>query len=521
MIQLHNSKLFYCTLLALFIGTLTFYSCINQNPSTEERLVNDVAEGKVLANQYCARCHLFPDPSLIDKTTWEKGVLPAMAKKMGLQEYMGQIYADEKSMLSTSEWVKIATYYNNLAPAKLTFPKADPNIKTDWAIFSLKRPINTDNKKIALTTFVGFNQTDEKIYSADAANNLYRWNQNLKPELCTVLPSPGTDIIFNRTSEGINEGIVTCIGSLPPYDIANGKVALYNLDQKKTSVPHAVFADSLPRPVQTVAADFNKDGLIDYAVCGFGHDTGGLYWIKQLPGAHFKTIPIRLVPGGSQLITGDYNNDGWPDLMCLFAQADEGIWLFLNDHKGGFTTKNILHFPPIYGSSSFQLADFNHDGKPDILYTAGDNSDYSKVLKPYHGVYIFINQGNFHFKKQFFYHINGCTKAIAADFKKNGTLDIAVISFFADFKNDPTEGFEYLEQTKLLQFIPHKIPVNNYGRWLTMSVSDYNQDGFPDIILGNFSMGGGLINQKNFKPDWDMHEPIIVLENIAKKKAKI
>jgi len=516
--QFKSSKLFFCTLLAVFITTIALYSCHNQNTPPEEKAANEVAEGRILARQYCVRCHLFPDPSLIDKTTWEKGVLPAMAKQLGLEEYMGQVYAVKSSTVATSDWLKIVAYYKTLAPAKLILPKAANNIQSDWAIFSLKRPLNTNTRQVALTTLISFNPNDQKIYTADAANNLYRWDKNLKPQLCKVLPSPGTGIIFNKTSEGINQGIITCIGTLPPLNVSNGKVLSYNLEKKETAKSPVVYADSLPRAVQTVAADFNKDGLMDYAVCGFGHDRGGLYWIKQLPDHHFKTLPIRLVPGGSQLITGDYNNDGWPDLMCLFAQADEGIWLFLNDHKGGFTTKNILRFPPIYGSSSFQLTDFNHDGKPDILYTAGDNSDYSTVLKPYHGVYIFINQGNFHFKKQYFYHIDGCTKAIAADFKQNGNLDIAVISFFADFKNDPSEGFEYLEQSGPLQFVPHKIPVNSYGRWLTMDVNDYNHDGFPDVILGNFSMERGLINQKGFKPDWDMHEPLIVLENTGKKK---
>lgn len=74
------------------------------------------------------------------------------------------------------------------------------------------------------------------------------------------------------------------------------------------------------------------------------------------------------------------------------------------------------------------------------------------------------------------------------------------------------------KQTKGLQFVPHKIPIDKYGRWLTIDVSDYNHDGFPDVILGNFSMWGSLNNQKDLKPDWDTHEPLIVLKNISKKK---
>ena len=499
-----------CVLILLMLG---FCSCHQSPPTAAEQAKQDVADGGVLAQKYCKSCHQYPTPDLIDKNTWVKGVLPAMAKQLGLEAYMGQTYAVSSSKISISDWTKIVTYYKTLAPEKLKLPEPDKNTKTDWAIFSLKKPVWTDQKNIALTTFVGFNPNDQKIYSADAANNLYRWDKLLQPKLFTTLSSPATGIIWGDKNS--NEAIVTCIGTLPPTDAFNGQVLQYNLNKKEKPV---VYADSLPRAVQSARADFNKDGLMDYAVCGFGHDRGGLYLLKQQPGHHFKKLPIRLVPGATQLVSNDFNHDGWPDLMCLFAQADEGIWLFLNDHKGGFSTKNVLHFPPIYGSSSFQLADFNHDGRPDILYTAGDNSDYSKVLKPYHGVYIFINQGNFSFKKQFFYHIDGCTKAIAADFKNNGKLDIAVISFFADFKDDPSEGFEYLEQTGNLQFTSHKISVSNQGRWLTMDTCDYNQDGFTDLILGNFSMGGSLINQKDFKPDWNMNQPIIVLENTGKNR---
>jgi len=191
--------------------------------------------------------------------------------------------------------------------------------------------------------------------------------------------------------------------------------------------------------------------------------------------------------------------------------------MFLNDHKGGFITQTLLRFPPVYGSSSFQLVDFNHDGKPDILYTCGDNSDFSKVLKPYHGVYIFTNQGNWKFKQTYFYHIDGCTKAIAADFDHDGDLDIAAIAFFANFKYHPQQSFTYLEQTAPNKFLPHEVPVDSYGRWLTMEVADINHDGYDDIILGNFSTTGrGLVNQTGFTPGWDMHNPIIILKNKGK-----
>lgn len=38
-----------------------------------------------------------------------------------------------------------------------------------------------------------------------------------------------------------------------------------------------------------------------------------------------------------------------------------------------------MRFPPVYGSSFIELADFNNDQFPDLLYSNGDNGDYSPV----------------------------------------------------------------------------------------------------------------------------------------------
>lgn len=479
-----------------------------------------VANGKALAHKYCISCHQFPDPSLIDKNSWVHGVLPGMAKQFKLREFVGDYNVTSQSTISVPDYEAIVAYYKSTAPEKLIIPKSESVV--DWAIFSLERPQNFSNTRLdsANTNMLAFNPADSRLYSGDMKKHLYRWNSGLKSELVATMPSPVTGAIFSTTKADTNVGIFTCIGKLSPSDSLKGKVIQLDLHAIKKSRPLTI-ADSLPRPVQTVAADFNKDGLMDYVTCGFGNNRGGLYLLTQQANHQYKKEIIRGVPGGEQLLTGDFNNDGWTDVICLFAQADEGIWMFLNDHKGGFITKNLLHFPPIYGSSSFQLVDFNHDGKPDILYTCGDNSDYSTVLKPYHGVYIFTNLGNWKFKQTFFYHIDGATKAIAADFDHDGDLDIATIAFFPDFKYHPGQGFIYLEQTKPGKFLAHEVPVNNYGRWLTMEVADLDHDGNLDVILGNFSVNGrGLINQKDMKPAWDMFEPLIVLRNDAGKRHK-
>jgi len=514
--NLFSSKVKYLLLLvpavAVIIIVLLSLRVIDLR-SIEQKQVDN---GRELSQIYCKSCHEYPEPSLIDKHTWVSGVLPEMAKQFKLESFFGKYGVTRLSTIAPADFEDIIAFYKKEAPEKLLSPK--PAAVTDWAIFSLNKPKNVSRAEgdDANTTLLAYNPNDKKLYSGDMRNHLYSWNEKLEPTLVAKMPTPAVGANFYSNGINKNLALITCIGILNPNDLLKGVVTAIDLD--KSAANPVVVADSLPRPVQTISADFNKDGLLDYITCGFGRNIGGLYLFTQQKNHSYKKTVIRAAPGSEQMVTGDFNNDGYPDLMCLFAQADEGIWLFLNDKKGGFITTNILHFPPIYGSSSFQLVDFNHDGKPDILYTCGDNSDLSPVLKPYHGVYIFTNQGNWRFKQTYFYHIDGSTKAMAADFDHDGDLDIATIAYFPDFKDDPKQGFVYLEQTGPNQFKAHEIPVSDEGRWLTMEVADLDNDGYPEVILGNFSVPGrDLMNQTGVAKKWDRFTPLIVLKNNTAK----
>jgi hypothetical protein len=159
------------------------------------------------------------------------------------------------------------------------------------------------------------------------------------------------------------------------------------------------------------------------------------------------------------------------------------------------------------------MDDFNHDGFPDIVYTCGDNADFSVVLKPYHGVYIFLNDGHWNFSQRYFFPINGCYKAMARDFDGDGDLDLAVISFFADYQKQPEEAFIYLENKGDFNFMPHSLPAGQRGRWITMDVGDLNGDGKPDILLGNFSIAPSFIKPK---VDFKKEPAFLYLKNISK-----
>jgi len=504
--NLHLSDFFILFISSVFF--LVLYSSCNNNERAKPTV------GEDLAKKYCSKCHAMVDPSLLDKAAWKNGVLPVMATKLGIRVYGANMYVNDgvktNSVVSFSEWSAIVDYYETSAPEHLIAAKRPDSLIRDWSVFELKKCAVSRNT-VVYTTLAAFDSSSQSIYTGDGnTHQLTRWNSNLLPADSISLGSPPSYAYFFKDSTGKSNAVFTTLGTIKANNISEGKVLQMNLEGK-LKPPADTIASLLPRPVQSVPADINKDGLTDWIVAGFGHDRGGLYWYEHLHDGKYKENVIMDIPGALQTITGDYNNDGWTDLMVLFGAADECIRLFLNDQKGGFTQQKILSFPALYGSSSFQLADFNKDGLPDILYTCGDNNDYSTILKPYHGMYIYLNQGGNKYRQAYFYPINGCTKAIAADFDLDGDLDIATIAFYADFNNNPAEKFIYFEQDKPLHFLPHSPPLEKYGRWLCMDVKDYDHDGDPDILLGNFAPK--FITEKTGSPDWDLHLPFIILEN--------
>lgn len=519
--KLNKSGLYIIYLLAfvcVLSGSILLNGCKTKTNNAYKLTGNVITDGENLVQLKCTGCHKLVPVDALSKAVWINHTLPAMAKFLHVSTYGGTQYFKNNPLdttgISLQNWIAIVDYYKKVAPEEL--PKAKPPVPAtnDWAGFTLRKP--EDIKVPVYTSMVAYRPDTHKIYSSDVSTTrLYEWGNDLKPRVVAELPTPAVDAKFLKSSNGTYQGIFTCIGVMAPRDFPNGRVLGIDINSNSTKPAQTVIASELNRPVETIPGDFNKDGLNDFIILGQGDKTGGIYLLTQKADHTYIQSNVSDRPGAVQAITGDFNNDGWQDVMVLFGSGDEGLWMFLNDHKGGFTSKNIMHFPPVYGSTSFQLADFNHDGKLDLIYTCGYNYHDSRIFKPYHGLYIFTNQGDWNFKQSYFYPIDGCTKAIATDFDGDGDLDIITSAFFADLKNNPAAGCIYFEQDKQLSFKPHAIPVSKYGRWMSMDVGDLNNDGKPDIILGNLS--DAFMIQVDLPAFWDKNLPLIVLENHIKK----
>ncbi|TWR27698.1 VCBS repeat-containing protein [Mucilaginibacter achroorhodeus] len=475
------------------------------------KLTGDVvADGKYLTQQYCTNCHALVPANALTKDVWRMHALPVMADYLKISTYGSDFFKKptDTGGISLVHWQAIVDYYNKIAPAELKPAQAPVALSSDWAGFTLRKPNEVTD--VSFTTTIKGDPATGKIYTSDlVASNLTEWDTEFKPKVLTTLSSGATDIQLQNNGTAV----ISAVGRIDHVDYPNGRIQGFKLNGGNKTFD---IAGDMPRPVQTISADFDKDGKDEIVVCGEGFKKGGVYLLKtDANDKPLKQTTIADRAGAVQAIAQDFNKDGWPDLMVLYGIGNEGLALYLNDQKGGFTTKELLQFPPVNGSTSFQLTDLDHDGNLDLIYTCGYNFHDSRILKPYHGLYIYKNKGDFKFEQQWFYPINGATKAVATDFDGDGDIDIATIAFFADMKEKPAEEFIYFEQQKPMQFKPHSAPVSQYGRWMSMDVTDINKDGKPDILLGNYA--SGFMFQPNFAPTWNEHLPFIVLQNNFKK----
>jgi hypothetical protein len=405
----------------------------------------------------------------------------------------------ERPLLNEEQWAAIQAFYLNEAPKELVHRQvgAEPTLSG----FSVRFP----DYRLAppSTTLISFNENG--LYLGDAhSQGLYKFDPDLEMQQ-TARVREGA-VSLHETSQDL---LLTVMGSFSPTDAPSG--FLLNLPKNGGRRP-TVLIDGLQRPVHADFQDLNADGREDVVICEFAKWTGGLSWWEQDENQQYQEHLLRARPGAIRAFIEDFTEDGQPDIIALFGQGDEGIFLYVNEGGGQFSEKRLLSLESTMGSSSFELIDYNQDGLLDILYTAGDNADYPPILKPYHGIYIYENKGALNFEQAFFYPMPGAYGARAHDFDLDGDIDIAAISFFPDFVENPTGSFVYLENQGDMQMKALTLPQATLGRWIVMDTGDLDQDGDIDIALG--SLAFEVIPDNGEVEAWVKNGlPFMILEN--------
>ena len=502
----------------IFFCLFSSLSLFLSNCQKESSQKSDENEPALLVQQYCGNCHQQPDPEILPLHIWEEIVLPRMGYHLGIypsSEFRETLFENnaggeivqaaglypEEPVLSDEQWLKIQEFFLDRAPKKLDLP--DPVHTIDLKLFERKIPDYFLSPPS--TTMVKIRE-EGGLYIGEANKRaLFQFNDQLEMINQANLREGPVDIL-----ETPNDILVQIMGSFSPTDEPSG--LMVRLPKKQGQAQ--IIADKLQRPVDFSVGDLNGDNRPELVCAEFGKWTGALSLFE----ATTKGLQRRVIdasPGVVKSMIYDINEDGFQDIVALFAQGNERITAYLGDGNGEFKRRNLLALHPSMGSCFLDTIDWDLDGDLDLIYCAGDNADYSPILKPYHGIYIFENKGDLVFEESFFYHQYGAYKAIPRDFDQDGDMDLAAISFFPDFEKGASEMFLYLENDGRNQFTPHSFDGLSLGRWIVMDVGDFDLDGDEDLALGSLTME--VPGRSDLIQEWIKKGiPFIILENKLK-----
>ncbi|MCO6477248.1 MAG: VCBS repeat-containing protein [Phaeodactylibacter sp.] len=440
---------------------------------------------------YCGSCHIPPSPASLPKFFWAERVLPEMGARLGvrIKAYdplrkmswaertliQQQNFYPRQALISDEDWQALYDFILENAPDAL--PENPPlQLEAELPLFEAK-PVSLDRKNGAFTTFISFDDT-LGLLIGNGYGELLNWEEGKAPRLLYKTKTP----MLSYHKAGAQEFLLE-VGEMRPSELSSG--VFHKMEGERMRA----IQGNLHRPVYALLEDLNGDGRSEALICEYGHYTGRLSLLEEQGGGKYSYENLLNVPGILRVVLEDMDRDGRKDLVLMAAQGDEGVDILYQEDSLQFRRERVLRFSPVYGSSWFELVDYDGDGHKDIITVNGDNADYSYTLKPYHGVRIFINDGGNQFSEQFFYPIHGATRVVARDFDQDGDMDLAVTCFFPDFERHPEASFVYLENiaSSEFQFKPRAFPGSADGRWLIMEAGDYDGDGDEDLILGSMT----------------------------------
>jgi len=294
--------------------------------------------------------------------------------------------------------------------------------------------------------------------------------------------------------------------------------------------------------------DWNNDGFDDIAI--------GSYFFQNDGNGRFVNVSAKVNITASMTSWGDFNNDGFIDCYALRnGSYDENLKMVLsqdriyqNNGDGTFTSlepREIFKLPYPNPSEDFRLpnpasqdsipnpyncitplwSDFNNDGKLDLFLANNRvgvtiSGNYVERYFPdqlwiqeLDGKFINITKSCGFLQYETFSNnfsalgYYDCYGANACDYNNDGKIDIFVANYrlARDFlyKNNGNLSFTNVGDVTGVQGVPTADP-NYFGHGMGCEWGDFNNDGYPDLAVGNLG-----------HPDWRgmYSNPSLIFEN--------
>ncbi|RYU94990.1 VCBS repeat-containing protein [Emticicia agri] len=240
--------------------------------------------------------------------------------------------------------------------------------------------------------------------------------------------------------------------------------------------------------------DVNGDGLEDVYLGAALNSTGQLFLQNRTGNFQLSKQSIFSAnPHADEVAAIFFDADGDKDLDLYIATGGNEFpkdnlsladYIYINDGKGNFSSGTL---PALYENNSCVVAaDFDKDGDEDLFVG-------SRMISAQYGKspdsYLLKNDGKGKFTPENLGEIGMITDASWVDIDKDGWPDLVLAGDWMPIS---------ILKNQKGKISPTPLPItDSAGWWNTIKVADIDNDGDPDLIVGNLGLNSKLTASKD------------------------